>query len=142
MDIVTVQEIVDRWGEGMVRVWLDQDADAPLATDRIDEARQATESEILGYLSAHYSLPLVSIPPVLRNCALEMVPYYLATGSAMSEEIQDRYNSKVRMLVLISKGDVRLGVPHTQAPSEAEDTYYHDPGTFAEVGKLGGRNIF
>lgn len=91
-------------------------ADALIADrvlDRVNSAIAESAATINSYLG-RYSLPLPTVPLVLQRLARAIVRYilnaHLLTSSDDSAVIRD-HKAAERMLLLISKGEVTLGLP-------------------------------
>jgi phage gp36-like protein len=67
------------------------------------------DAEIDGYLAVRYLLPVTSVPPMLARVACDIARYRLWDDRA-SAEVRERYTDARRLLELIAKGTVGLGL--------------------------------
>ncbi len=121
----TQQQLIDRFGESELIQLTDRKApprgaiDADVVTAAIEDASQVIDS----YLSGRYSLPLAAVPAPLKRVACDIARYYLYED-AVTEIVQARYDSAVKFLLALTKGDVNLGAaddtPAPQSSNEAQ----------------------
>lgn len=78
----------------------------------LDRAMLTAESEVNSYVGAAYSLPLPTVPEVLRTMTGDVARFRLYDEQP-SEEVQKRYDRAVSWLRDVSKGVVSLGIPIT-----------------------------
>ena len=78
-----------------------------------------SSSQIDGYLSGRYKLPLATVPQNLVRICCDLARYHLTSKSSvtMTEEVENRYKFCLKELEQISKGVVVLGLDE---PTEAE----------------------
>ncbi|QLB14054.1 hypothetical protein A6B39_00610 [Mannheimia granulomatis] len=78
-----------------------------------------SSSQIDGYLSGRYKLPLATVPQNLVRICCDLARYHLTSKSSvtMTEEVENRYKLCLKELEQISKGVVVLGLDE---PTEAE----------------------
>lgn len=84
----------------------------------IDEATTLVNA----YIGKRYTLPLPSVPPVLRMIAVDLSIYNLyerLTEMAITEGMKLRYNNAVAMLKQIASGDLPLGLPEPEVPAQS-----------------------
>jgi phage gp36-like protein len=70
------------------------------------------DSFIDGYLRGRLKLPLDPVPDLIPKIALDIYSYEfysLKPSFEMPKTISDRYTAAVKTLVLIQKGDIKLG---------------------------------
>lgn len=116
MNYATVQDLIDRYGEGDVRKVTDPDAqavDAVAAQRALDDA----DAEIDSWLCRRYALPLVdasgitmAVPRALIRCACDIAIYRLQTLRP-ADDIKDarqRYEDVLKLLKTMSTGDVAI----------------------------------
>ncbi len=78
--------------------------------EKLDSAIQEANSEIDAYVGSRYPLPLQTIPPFLVNIGCNLARYYAVTGDlAENDPIKNRYESSIKTLTKISKGELTLG---------------------------------
>ena len=78
--------------------------------DKLNAAMQEANSEIDAYLGSRYPLPLQTIPPFLIEIGCNLARYYAVTGDlSENDPIKNRYESSIKTLTKISKGDLTLG---------------------------------
>lgn len=83
----------------------------------IDEAATLVDA----YIGKRYSLPLPSVPPVLRMVAVDLSIYNLyerLTEMNVTDGMKLRYNNAVALLKQIASGDLPLGLPEPEVPAQ------------------------
>lgn len=91
--------VADRDGDGV--------ADAAAVTRALD----AAGAEIDTYLAVRYALPLVSIPAMLMQLAVDIALYRLAAShDVLTDEHRVRYEDAIKLLDRIAKGTAGLPV--------------------------------
>ena len=90
------------------------DTEAPyldvINMDKLNAAMQEANSEIDAYVGSRYALPLQPVPPFLINIGCNLAHYYSLTGVlAENDPIKNRYESSIKTLTKISKGELTLG---------------------------------
>jgi phage gp36-like protein len=118
MPYATLQDLIDRDpdGEAGLRVLADRDQDGVIDAVVVDQALIDADGEIDGYLAGGgYSLPLATVPTVLRRLACDIAIYRMAKNETTTEERRLRYQDAVQYLTRISSGAVSLGLPDTDA---------------------------
>jgi phage gp36-like protein len=104
--------------------------------DRVDEAIAAADGEIDAYLGGRYSVPLSSVPEVVKKLSADIAVYnlYSRVVDEIPETRAGRYKAAIKLLENIAKGVVSLGVdPAPSAPtdSSAETNTAADGHTFS-----------
>ena len=78
--------------------------------DKLNAAMQEANSEIDAYVGSRYPLPLQLIPPFLTEIGCNLARYYAVTGDlSENDPIKNRYESSIKTLTKISKGELTLG---------------------------------
>ena len=78
--------------------------------EKLNAAMQEANSEIDAYVGSRYPLPLQIIPPFLTNIGCNLARYYAVTGDlSENDPIKNRYESSIKTLTKISKGELTLG---------------------------------
>lgn len=84
----------------------------------LDSAMRAAESEVNGYLGGVVSLPMDTVPDVLRLHACNIAYWYLDTDNP-TKGAESRYKAAVRFLERVQDGKASLGVATTDEGSVA-----------------------
>jgi phage gp36-like protein len=97
------------------------------------QAEQEAASLIDGYLATRYTLPLVSVPPMLVGWAADIVRFKLWDERA-PDEVRKRYEDALAQLKLVSTGVIALppGIDGTPAEEAAEFEGYANERVFTE----------
>ncbi len=110
------QDIINIYGLQQFLLVSDRDGDG--VTDQVngvyiaDTALQGATDEIDSYLSNRYQMPLLEVPPVLRDKCCDIAMYRMAvSGDVLTDDRRDRYKDAINWLVLVAKGTVDLGLP-------------------------------
>lgn len=78
--------------------------------NKLNRAMREANSEIDAYVGSRYSLPLQTIPPFLIEIGCNLARYYAVTGDlSENDPIKNRYDSSIKTLIRISKGELTLG---------------------------------
>ena len=78
--------------------------------DKLNAAMQEANSEIDAYVGSRYPLPVQLIPPFLTEIGCNLARYYAVTGDlSENDPIKNRYESSIKTLTKISKGELTLG---------------------------------
>ena len=78
--------------------------------DKLNAAMQEANSEIDAYVGSRYPLPVQLIPPFLTEIGCNLARYYAVTGDlSENDPINNRYESSIKTLTKISKGELTLG---------------------------------
>lgn len=78
--------------------------------DKLNGAMQEANSEIDAYVGSRYALPLHIVPPFLVEIGCNLARYYAVTGDlSENDPIKNRYESSIKTLAKISKGELILG---------------------------------
>ena len=127
MAYATLQDIIDRYGEDDLLMAADRDGDDQVDTAAVDRALADASAEIGTYLAARYTLPISSVPEVLKRLCVDITLYRLAFNAVgNTEERRQRYEDAVALLVRISKGNVGLGM-NTNPPSKGNGVVISGP---------------
>lgn len=87
-------------------------ADPPVGaidTAVLTRALEAADGEIDSYLAARYSLPLASVPTILRDCAVDIARYRLH-DRGVPDRVKDAYKDRIAWLRDVAKGAASLGI--------------------------------
>jgi len=88
---------------------------------KLEKALVDASAKIDGYVGSRYSLPLPTVPPVLRTYCIDIALYGLLNFRALGdlEDIRLRYKDAIMFLKELIKGEVSLGLPETTTASGA-----------------------
>ena len=75
----------------------------------LTRALEAADGEIDSYLAARYTLPLPSVPTILRDCAIDIARYRLH-DRGVPDLVKDAYKDRIAWLLNVSKGIASLGI--------------------------------
>ncbi|SFZ85999.1 Mu-like prophage protein gp36 [Devosia enhydra] len=129
MAYCTLQQLIDRYGQGMLIQLSDRGDTAPEEPDSDLFARAIADAAALidGYLFGRYQLPLAEVPALLADVALR-VTIYFAHGSVAPEKIRKDYDDALKLLREISSGTVKLNVAGIEpASSPGEGLLVNEP---------------
>jgi phage gp36-like protein len=87
-------------------------ADPPVGaidTAVLTRALEAADGEIDSYLAARYTLPLASVPTILRDCAIDIARYRLH-DRGVPDLVKDTYKDRIAWLRDVAKGTASLGI--------------------------------
>lgn len=103
-------------------VQLTDRADPPTGTidaTIVARALEAADGEIDSYLAGRYSLPLASVPAILRDCAADIARYRLH-DRGVPDRVKDAYKDRISWLRDVAAGRANLGLAQESlTPSSA-----------------------
>ena len=88
-------------------------------TNIIDKAILYSETLIDGYLRGRYTLPLATIPVLIKILAADLTIFRLYSRrfqADMPDSINDKYKNSIKLLEQIQKGVVSLGIETADTP--------------------------
>lgn len=109
MAYATQADLVARFGEDLLLQLADRDHDGTLDADVLDAALADAAALIDGYLLTRYSLPLPSVPDVLRPIATAIAFRHLHTEGP-PDEVERLYKDALARLDRIARGTIVLDV--------------------------------
>ena len=106
MPYATRQDIEMLRGARFLETLLPADVDIDVVVGlAIDDAQAMIDP----YLRKRYVLPLVAVPPVLRQCAIDIACWHLAPAAdRMSEEIEKRAKIRIDFLKDVAAGKAEI----------------------------------
>lgn len=90
-------------------------------TSIVNEAILYSETLIDGYLRGRYTLPLLSVPVLIKILAADLSVFRLYSRrfhTDMPESINNKYKNSIKLLEQIQKGIVSLGIEKAEDPPE------------------------
>lgn len=117
--------------ESVVLTNLDDPTAASADDTRITEALTRAQSEMDSYIGITTSLPLSSVPLVVKAKCLDIARYYLDSYQPR-EDVRQRYEDAVKWLERLAKGQATLGLDSsdTDFSNTALPTYYAQDRVF------------
>lgn len=94
-------------------------------TDRVIRAIERACALIDSYIGRRYTIPLVTVPPLVRDIAVDLAIYYIYQRSLddqVAESIRNRYTDSVAQLDRIASGKTLLDV--TVIETESRQTIF------------------
>lgn len=97
-------------------------ADPPVGaidTGVLTRALEAADGEIDSYLASRYTLPLASVPVILRDCAIDIARYRLH-DRGVPDRVKDAYKDRIAWLRDVAAGRASVGLaPESLTPNSA-----------------------
>ena len=120
MAYATVADFVLRVGELQTIQLTDRDGVGEINEQVLELGLSDSSSQMDGYLSARYALPLPAVPQNLVRLCCDLTRYRLASmsGVDITDEIIERYKLSLKELEQLAKGAISLGLPELNADSE------------------------
>ncbi len=109
----TLDDIKKQVQEATLIEITDDSLSGQINEDVVDETITYAQTLIDGYLLGRYTLPLQSVPEILRVMATDLSIYRLYSRrfhTDMPDSINDKYKNSIRLLEQIQKGIVSLGI--------------------------------
>lgn len=114
-------DLVTAFGEGEL-IQLTDRADPPAGTVDaaiVTRALEAADGEIDSYLATRYSLPLITVPVILRDCAADIARYRLH-DRGVPDRVKDAYEKRIAWLRDVAAGRASIGLaPESLTPNSA-----------------------
>ena len=91
----------------------DDNLSGQINTDVVNETILYADTLIDGYLRGRYTLPLQTLPEIVKVIAIDLAIYRLYSRrfhTDMPESIKDKYKNSIKLLEQIQKGIISLGI--------------------------------
>ncbi len=121
MPYCTLGDIKDHIPEANIIQLTDDEGLGVVNQSRVDKAITTADSVIDGYLRGRYSLPLSTVPELIKTIAIDIAVYKLyerRNELEMSETMSMRYKNAVKMLEQLQKGLIKLGIESATGPGQ------------------------
>ncbi len=111
MTYSSLQQLTNRYGDAMLVSLTDRAAVSTglVDTSIVDQALADTDATVDGYLASRYTLPLVTVPPLIADLATSIAIWKLHTF-APDDKIKADFTSAMATLAAIAAGTVRIPV--------------------------------
>lgn len=113
MPYCTIDDIKDHIPESNIIQLTDDEGIGVVNQARVDKAITTADSIIDGHLRGRYSLPLSTVPELIKTIAIDITVYKLYERRfelAMPESMMARYKNALKILEQIQKGLLKLGI--------------------------------
>lgn len=117
----TIDDIKKQVQESTLIEITDDSLSGQINTYMVDETILYAETLIDGYLRGRYTLPLQSLPEIVKVIAIDLSIYRLYSRrfhTDMPDSINDKYKNSIKLLEQIQKGIVSLGIETVGTPPE------------------------
>lgn len=124
MAYATETDIVTLYGPNLLTVIADRDNDNIVDSDAVARSLEEASEEIDSYVGVKYAVPLSTSLASIRRCAVDIAVYRLAqTADVLTDELRQRYEDCIKLLLQISKGTATLNIaqPGTDGASVIGD---------------------
>ncbi len=113
MPYCTLDDLKDQIPEANIIQLTDDEGLGVVNQSRVDKAISVADSVIDGYLRGRYSLPLSTVPELIKTIAIDIAVYKLYERRLeleMPEAMSNRYKNAIKLLDQIQKGLIKLGI--------------------------------
>lgn len=118
MSYASLQDLIDRAGLDEVREVADRDGDGTPDPDVVAAALRDADNAINGYVAVAYSVPLATVPDLVRTWATSIARYVLHRNGPPDYVVRD-WKEAIAALKDVAAGRLRL---YPAAPDEAAPT--------------------
>jgi len=115
MTYASQQDLIDRFSQDEILQLADRNNDGVIDATVVARALSDADSKINAYLESVYSLPLVTVPPVLVSLAADMARYLLY-DTRPNDQVRLRYTDALAFLDGVATGKRSLGIDANNQP--------------------------
>lgn len=134
MPYATQQNMIDRFGNEELIELTDRDHTGAIDATVLNQAIKDASGVVDGYLSGRYSIPLITVPPIIERITCDLARYFLYDDAA-TEHVQKNHDTAISYLKDASRGNVDLGVDDTGSAPQTNNT-----ATMTSGGRIMGRD--
>lgn len=118
MGYATDVDIIDLYGHDTLDRLADRDGDGVADAPKVQRALDDAAALVDGYIATRVTLPLATVPAVLKNLSIDIAVYRLATDAGLlSEDARRRHEDAIQFLRDVAAG--RAAIPQPAAPGSA-----------------------
>lgn len=118
MTYASISDLAERAGDQELRQIADRDRDQLPDQPVVDAALIHADNVINGYIAAKFTLPLATVPDLVRTWAVSIARYILHRNGAPEHVAQD-YKDALAALKDVAAGRIALPVVQGQTPPAA-----------------------
>ena len=118
----TKDDMITTFGEAELIQLTDRMDRGVIDDATLNAAMSTAQAEVNAWLEGRYSLPLPSVPDVLRRIAMDITRYLLWGDVNSDHHVARRYADQSKLLRSIGRGQAALGLDSTGAKTLAVDT--------------------
>lgn len=126
MPYCALTDIIDQVPEQKIIELTDDENLGEVNTGRVDKAISTAGSIIDGYLRGRYTLPLSTVPDLIKTISTDISVFKLYERRRemdMPESLSNRYKNAVKLLEQIQKGLISLGIEATASAAGTGGSY-------------------
>ncbi|KAF0145108.1 MAG: mu-like prophage Flumu protein gp36 [Nitrospirae bacterium] len=126
MPYCALADIIDQVPEQKVIELTDDENTGQVNTSRVDKAIATAGSIIDGYLRGRYTLPLSTVPELIKTISIDISVFKLYERRRemdMPESLTNRYKNAVKLLEQIQKGLISLGIEAEASAAGSAGSY-------------------
>lgn len=134
MSYAVKQDMIDRFGQLEIQQLSDK-ATPPVGAINdvvLGKALDDADGAIDSYLAGRYTLPLASVPKIIKRYACDIARYFLWEDGA-SDVVRRGFDDAMKFLRQVASGDVSLGLDAANqavAPAEGNVSFSEDRRVF------------
>lgn len=110
-------DMVNRFGETEVIQLTDRANIGEIDAVVLANSLASAEQEINAYLDGRYTVPLVTVPLIVRDFTCDISRYRLCSAEVVeTDEIRNRYKDAIKFFENVAKGVISLGLNSANLP--------------------------
>lgn len=140
MTYASLADLIERAGEDEILQVADRDGDGVADPDVVEAALIHADNQTNGYLAVRFTLPLATVPDLLRTWCVSIARYQLHRDGAPDYVVRD-YKDALSALKDMVRGDVSLPIgvdDPAPAPSNGGNVSIVGPEPVFSADKLKG----
>jgi len=140
MAYCTQNDILHQLDEDSLIQLTDDEGTGAVDQDVLNRAIADADATIDAYCQGRYSIPLSSVPGMIRQISVDIAIYnlYSRRGDVIPDIRRDRYNNAIRFLEKVAEGKIQLGASSPAPESTGNSVEIEQNERIFTRDKLGG----